>query len=140
MELSLALGSAIGPAIAGILQEVCKIVHNKVHNKSYTVYYNDTAISIVILISFMQVGGFILPFLVVGGCIIVLMLVLMVLVQSSGMVLHITTRSCERSQIPWAYFPKVVRTNEIMRSVIITQHFPYNSKMFKSLLKYLYLF
>ena len=30
----------------------------------------------------------------------------------------------EQSQIPWAYSPKVVRTNEIVR---ITQHFPYKS-------------
>ena len=29
-------------------------------------------------------------------------------------------RSGERSRIPWAYSPKVVRTNEIARSVIIT--------------------
>ena len=29
-------------------------------------------------------------------------------------------RSSERSQISWAYFQKVVRTNEVVRSVIIT--------------------
>ena len=29
-------------------------------------------------------------------------------------------------------FPKVVGTNEIARLVIITQHFPYNSKVFIS--------
>ena len=32
-------------------------------------------------------------------------------------------RSGERSQIPWAYYPKRVMTNEIARSVIITLHF-----------------
>ena len=35
-------------------------------------------------------------------------------------------RSGERSR---AYSPKVVMTNEIARSVIITWHFPYNSKL-----------
>ena len=29
-------------------------------------------------------------------------------------------RSGERSRIPWAYYPKRVMTNEIVRSVIIT--------------------
>ena len=32
----------------------------------------------------------------------------------------------------WGLFQKVVRTNEIARLVIITQHFPYNSKIFIS--------
>ena len=41
-------------------------------------------------------------------------------------------RSGEQSQISWAYYPKVVRTNEIARSVIITQHAPYNSKICSS--------
>ena len=31
-------------------------------------------------------------------------------------------RSGERSQIPWAYYPKRVMTNDIARSVIITLH------------------
>ena len=34
-------------------------------------------------------------------------------------------RSGKQSQISWAYYPKVVRTNEIVRSV----HCPYNSKI-----------
>ena len=46
-------------------------------------------------------------------------------------------RSGEQSWISWAYSPKVVRTNKIARSVIITKHFPYNSNFFLSLLKYL---
>ena len=40
----------------------------------------------------------------------------------------------------WAYSPKLVRTNKIARSVITTNHFPYNSKNFKPLLEYWYLF
>ena len=39
---------------------------------------------------------------------------------------------------PWTYPPS--GTNEIVRLVILTQHFPYNSKKFLSLLKYPYIF
>ena len=35
-----------------------------------------------------------------------------------------------QSRFSWAYFQEVVTTNEIPRSVIITWHFPYNSKIF----------
>ena len=49
-------------------------------------------------------------------------------------------RSCKQTQISWAYYPKVIRTNEFGRSVIITQHFPYNSKICSSLFEYLYYF
>ena len=35
-------------------------------------------------------------------------------------------QSGEQSQISWAYYSKVVRTNEIARSVIISKHLPYN--------------
>ena len=48
--------------------------------------------------------------------------------------------SGERSRISWAYYPKQVLTNEISRSVIITQHFPCNSKMCSSVFKHPYLF
>ena len=41
--------------------------------------------------------------------------------------------SGEQSQISWAYYRKVVRTNEIVRSLIIMPHFPYNSKFFISI-------
>ena len=46
-------------------------------------------------------------------------------------------RPGERSRISWAYYPKVVMTNEIARSVIITYHFPYNSKICSSPFEYL---
>ena len=49
-------------------------------------------------------------------------------------------RSGERSRISWAYYPKRVMTNEIARSVIITLHFPYNSKICSSPFEYPYLF
>ena len=49
-------------------------------------------------------------------------------------------RSGERSRISWAYYPKVVMTNEIARLVIITKHFPYNSKICSSPFEYQYLF
>ena len=48
--------------------------------------------------------------------------------------------SSKQTQISWAYYPKMIRTNEIGRSVIITQHFPYNSKICSSLFEYLYYF
>jgi len=35
-------------------------------------------------LSYMQAGGFKLPFLVVGGCIVILMLLLVVLVRPTG--------------------------------------------------------
>ena len=38
-------------------------------------------------------------------------------------------RSGEQSQISWAYYWKVVRTNEIVGSLIITPHFPYNNNI-----------
>ena len=49
-------------------------------------------------------------------------------------------RSGEWSQIPWAYYPKVVMTNEIARLVIITLHFPYNGKIRSSPFKHPHLF
>ena len=39
------------------------------------------------------------------------------------------TRSGERSQTSWAYYPKAVKANGIARSVITTYHFPYSSKI-----------
>ena len=41
-------------------------------------------------------------------------------------------QSGERSRISLVYYPKVVKTNEIARSVIITYHFPCNSKICSS--------
>ena len=49
-------------------------------------------------------------------------------------------QSGEQSQIFWAYYPKAVRTNEIVRSVIITQHFPCSNKIYSSPFKYPYFF
>jgi len=40
--------------------------------------------------SYLQAGGFKLPFLVVGGCIIILLLFLLVLVRPTGMYIHYT--------------------------------------------------
>ena len=37
--------------------------------------------------------------------------------------------SGEQNQFSWTYYPNLVRTNEIVRSLILTQHFPYNSKI-----------
>ena len=37
--------------------------------------------------------------------------------------------SGEQSRISWAYYPKAVKTNEIVRSVIIMYNFPCNSKI-----------
>ena len=47
-------------------------------------------------------------------------------------------QSGEQSRISWSFPQKVVRTNEIVRSVII-MYFPYNSPK-KFLLEYLYFF
>ena len=47
--------------------------------------------------------------------------------------------SGEQSRISWAYYPKWVMTNEIVRLLIITQHFPYNSKICLTPFEYLFL-
>ena len=44
------------------------------------------------------------------------------------------------SRISWAYSPKQWKTNEIARSLIITQYFPYNFKIYSSPFKYSYFF
>ena len=48
-----------------------------------------------------------------------------------GMSCHILV-SCQcvlqSGEQAWAYSPKVIRTNEIARLVIVMYHFPYNSK------------
>ena len=49
-------------------------------------------------------------------------------------------RSGEQSRFSWTYYPKRVMTNEIVKSVIIMYHFPYNGKISSSAFKYLYLF
>ena len=46
--------------------------------------------------------------------------------------------SGEQSQFSWTYYPNLVRTNEIARSLILTQHFPYNSRI--CLFQYPYFF
>jgi len=46
----------------------------------------------------------------------------------------------EQSQISWAHSPKLVKTNEIARSLIITLHFLYNRKMCSCQIEYPQLF
>jgi len=47
-------------------------------------YYSNVLYCLKPYLSYMQAGGFKLPFLVVGGCIVILMLLLVVLVRPTG--------------------------------------------------------
>jgi len=55
------------------------------HNVQYSsTYYSNVLYCLKPYLSYMQAGGFKLPFLVVGGCIVILMLLLVVLVRPTG--------------------------------------------------------
>ena len=57
-------------------------LHGLVHSCSHAIHTSNS------MTPLLQAGGFMLPFVVVGGCIVVLMLILVVLGHSTGMMHH----------------------------------------------------